>query len=305
MKNSHAGTTVTAHIINAFVKDGIGGNPAGVVFDADNLSEADMQHVAGKIGFSETAFVSASDEAGFRLDFFTPNRRIAHCGHATIATFAYLAETGRLGDGVSSKMTVDGPRKIIIKGKQAFMEQTAPSYRASDEWSADGVSLEDVMNSLGLTEADMVDDVKPKLVNTGNSFIVFPVRNEEILAGITPDQDAISAISEKLDLIGYYVFVLSPSSSASHATTRMFGPRYAIPEEAATGMAAGPLGCFLYDVMGIKETHIEIDQGYFMAPASPSVIAVDLDVDASGAIVGLTAGGYGRSVSEMEIAIDR
>jgi len=305
MNESHVNMTVTAHIINAFVKNGTGGNPAGVVFDADRLSEEDMQQVAGKVGFSETAFVSASDEAGFRLDFFTPNRRIAHCGHATIATFAYLAETGRLGEGETSKMTVDGPRKIIIKGKQAFMEQTAPSYRAADEWAADGVSLEDVMTSLGLTESDMVEDVKPQLVNTGNSFIIFPVRNEEILAGIIPDQDAISAISEKLDLIGYYVFALSPSSSASHATTRMFGPRYAIPEEAATGMAAGPLGCFLYDVMGIKETHMEIDQGNFMTPASPSVIAVDLDVDASGAIVGLTAGGYGRSISELEISIDR
>lgn len=305
MNDTHVKTTVTAHVINAFVKDGSGGNPAGVVFDADNLSEADMLHVAGKIGFSETAFVSASDEAGFRLDFFTPNRRIAHCGHATIATFAYLAETGRLGEGVTSKMTVDGPRKIIIKGKQAFMEQMAPSYRTSDEWSADDVSLEDVMNSLGLTEADMIGGVKPQLVNTGNSFIIFPVRNEEILAGIIPNHDAISAISDKLDLIGYYVFVLSPSSSASHATTRMFGPRYAIPEEAATGMAAGPLGCFLYDVMGIKDTHMEIDQGDFMTPASPSVIAVDLDIDASGAIAGLTAGGFGRSIREMEIVIDR
>lgn len=304
MNKAHADPSVTAHIINGFVKDGIGGNPAGVVFDADTLSDADMQHVAGKIGLSETAFVSSSDQAGFRLDFFTPNRRIAHCGHATIACFAYMAETGRVAEGITSKMTVDGPRKIIIKGQQAFMEQVAPTYRAPDDWSVAGVTLKDVMGSLGLTEADTIDGVKPQLVNTGNSFIIVPVENEEILAGITPDQAAISEISEKLDLIGYYVFVASPASSASHATARMFGPRYAIPEESATGMAAGPLGCFLHDVMGIKESHMDIDQGYFMTPASPSAIAVDLNVDASGSITGLTAGGYGRSMREMEIVLE-
>lgn len=300
----HAQTKITARIVNGFVKDGTGGNPAGVVFDADELSDADMLQIAGKIGLSETAFVSSSDEAGFRFDFFTPNRRIAHCGHATIAAFAHMAETGRVAEGVTSKMTVDGPRKIIIKGQQAFMEQVAPTYRGPDAWTADGVTMKDVLASLGLTDADMVDAVEPQLVNTGNSFIIVPVKSEDILAGIEPDQRAIADISEKLDLIGYYVFVLSPSSSASFATARMFGPRYAIPEESATGMAAGPLACFLYDIMGIKETHMDIDQGYFMTPPSPSVIAVDLEVDASGAITGLTAGGSARSMREMEIVLD-
>ncbi|MEO1159208.1 MAG: PhzF family phenazine biosynthesis protein [Pseudomonadota bacterium] len=304
MNNVHVQTKVTARIVNGFVKDGTGGNPAGVVFDADGLSDAEMLQIAGKIGLSETAFVSSSDEAGFRFDFFTPNRRIAHCGHATIAAFAHMAETGRVSEGVTSKMTVDGPRKIIIKGEQAFMEQLAPKYRAPVDWSGDGVTLQDVRDSLGLSDADMVDGVDPQLVNTGNSFIIVPVANEDVLAGIVPDQRAISDISEKLDLIGYYVFVLSPSSSASHATARMFGPRYAIPEESATGMAAGPLACFLYDVMGIKETHMDIDQGDFMVPPSPSAIAVDLDIDAHGAITGLTAGGSARSMREMEIILD-
>ncbi|WP_299831179.1 PhzF family phenazine biosynthesis protein [uncultured Roseobacter sp.] len=297
-------TKVTAHIVNGFVKNGTGGNPAGVVFDADHLTDEDMLQIAAKIGLSETAFVSSSDKAGFRLDFFTPNRRIAHCGHATIAAFAHMAETGAVAEGETSKMTVDGPRKIIIKGEQAFMEQIAPSYETPAQWSGKGVSLPDVLRSLGLGEADMMEGVDPQLVNTGNSFVVVPVKNEDVLAGITPDLDAISAISDKLDLIGYYVFATSPRSSSSHATTRMFAPRYAIPEEAATGMAAGPLGCFLYDVMGIKETHMTIDQGDFMTPASPSTIMVDLTLDTTGAITSLTAGGYGRSMRQMEIELE-
>ena len=91
--------TIQVGVVNAFVVDGQGGNPAGVVLDADDLSETDMQAVAARVGLSETAFVSRSDIAGFKLDFFTPNRRIAHCGHATIATFSHLAAQGRVTDG--------------------------------------------------------------------------------------------------------------------------------------------------------------------------------------------------------------
>ena len=296
-------TEITAHIVNGFVADGKGGNPAGVVIDADGLSEDQMQEITKKIGLSETAFVSSSNEADYKLDFFTPNRRIAHCGHATIAAFSYLAQTGRVAQGETSKMTVDGLRKIIIRDEQAFMEQIAPNYQSSDGWGSSGVVLHDVLSSVGLRAEDLIAGGEPMLVNTGNSFIVIPIKSEAILASIAPDHDAISQISEKLDLIGYYLFVMSPDGAETAATTRMFAPRYAIPEESATGMAAGPLACYLHDIMGIKAAHLEIAQGHFMKPASPSLITVDLETAADGKITRLMAGGSGRSMREMKIEL--
>jgi PhzF family phenazine biosynthesis protein len=71
----------------AFSIDRMGGNPAGVVLNADNFTNNEKQAIATQAGLSEVAFVSSSTEADFKLDFFTPNRQIAHCGHATIATF--------------------------------------------------------------------------------------------------------------------------------------------------------------------------------------------------------------------------
>ena len=296
-------TEITAHIVNGFVADGKGGNPAGVVIDADGLSEDQMLEITKKIGLSETAFVSSSNEADYKLDFFTPNRRIAHCGHATIAAFSYLAQTGRVAQGETSKMTVDGLRKIIIRDEQAFMEQIAPNYQSSDGWGSSGVVLQDVLSSVGLRAGDLIVGGEPMLVNTGNSFIVIPIKSEAILASIAPVHGAISQISEKLDLIGYYLFAMSPDGAETAATTRMFAPRYAIPEESATGMAAGPLACYLHDIMGIKAAHLRIAQGHFMKPASPSLITVDLETAADGKITSLMAGGFGRSMREMKIEL--
>ena len=295
--------SISVGVVNAFVVDGQGGNPAGVVLDADDLSEADMQAVAARVGLSETAFVSRSDIAGFRLDFFTPNRRIPHCGHATIATFSRLAELGRVTDGETSKQTVDGPRKIFIRDGMAYMEQLAPVYRRSDDWGTEGVSASQVLASVGLA-SDRVDPrFPPVVVSTGNGMMYVGVRSGADLRDLVPDMAAISDISEKLDLVGYYIFTTDPGATGEDATARMFGPRFAIEEEAATGMAAGPLACLLHDSLPEKKATWIIEQGHYMTPPSPSRITVELDRDGD-RITGLLAGGHGRLMREMTVTLD-
>lgn len=294
--------TVPVQIVNAFVKNGQGGNPAGVVLDADQYSDAQKLTIAQKVGLSETAFVSKSDTCGIKLDFFTPTKRIAHCGHATIATFSYLAELERFGDGETSKETVDGPRKIILDHGMAYMEQLAPTYTPASKWADQGVTLCDVLKSLAITSDDLDDRARPVLVNTGNNFIVIALKDQATLANITPDQDAINAISEKLDLIGYYIFTTETNDAGIDATTRMFAPRYGITEEAATGMAAGPLACVLHDLLDIKKDSFLIAQGEFMTEPSPSQIKVTLEIK-DDRITGLLAGGQGKVMKNLEIAL--
>jgi PhzF family phenazine biosynthesis protein len=93
-------------VVNAFVDGERGGNPAGVVLQADALSAAQKQAIAAQVGLSETAFVSCSQSAAFKLEFFTPTRQIAHCGHATVAAFSLLRQLGLVGEGWSNKETI-------------------------------------------------------------------------------------------------------------------------------------------------------------------------------------------------------
>ncbi|MFS4445434.1 PhzF family phenazine biosynthesis protein [Maribacter sp. 2307UL18-2] len=288
---------VIVQIINAFAVDGKGGNPAGVVLDADNLSNAEKLKISKKVGLSETAFVSRSETADFKLEFFTPTKQIVHCGHATVATFSYLKQIGTLKDDYSSKETIDGKRGIEMMGELAFMEQLAPKY--VDVSEKEGL----ILKSLGLVKNDLIPDAPIKLVNTGNSFIVIPVKNVAILRGLTPNFDLISEISEVFDLIGYYVFTTDMDNNYYDATSRMFGPRYGILEESGTGMAAGPLGCYLYDILKINKQRFKIEQGKFMNEPSPSLIVVDLSIE-NERITGLMAGGKGILDKKIEIKLD-
>jgi PhzF family phenazine biosynthesis protein len=287
---------IQAHIINAFDHDSAGGNPAAVVLDADALLPAQKQKVAARLGLSETAFVSRSGLADFKLEFFTPNRQIAHCGHATIATFSYLRQIGRVKVGPSSKETIDGRRDILIEGNAAFMEQRSPVYDIHA-----GAAPVRIRASLGLAQEALAEQHPPIVCSTGARFLLVALRDRQAMQLVVPDFGKIHAISEELDLIGFYLWC--PAQGDCAATTRMFAPRYGITEESGTGMAAGPLGCYLHDFAGVAGPEILIEQGAFMAPPSNSRLTVKLEVRPK-IIERLFVGGTARHVRTVEVAFD-
>lgn len=285
---------VNAKVLNAFSVNNQGGNPAAVVFDAQALTAQQKQAIASKLGLSETAFVSPSTVAEFKLDFFTPTKQIPHCGHATIGTFTYLKKNGLIKGDHSSKETIDGTREIIFKGEFAYMEQTSPTYIDVDN------ELQNILDSLNLSKEQLQNDLKPQIVSTGNRFLIVPVRDESIISALTPNFDAISALSETFNLIGFYVYSAS-NNTQMQATSRMFGPYYGIPEESATGMAAGPLACYLYKYIHTRQHQFLIEQGRFMKVPSPSLLHADLNIQ-TGLIQSVYVGG--DAFLSHEIVVD-
>ncbi len=289
-------TKISVKILTAFTDGGKGGNPAGVVLDADQLTHNQKLAIAGKVGLSETAFVSASKVAAYKLDFYTPNKQIPHCGHATIATFSYLKHLGIIKTGESSKETIDGVRAIKLQGNLAFMEQSPPRFVELTH------HMDLVLNSLGLIPDDLLPGALPMIVNTGNSFLLIPVKNSGILKSIIPHHEHISTLSEDFDLIGFYVFSRDTAIPGRDASSRMFAPRYQIYEESGTGMAAGPLACYLHRILKVKQRRFLIEQGHFMAVPSPSLILVDL-ATVGESITGVMAGGKGMPLREIVVEI--
>ena len=289
---------VLVQTVAAFPDGERGGNPAGVVVDANGLSREQKQTVARRVGLSETAFVSISSIASCKLDFFTPTRQIPHCGHATIAAFYLLRQLGLVDDGPHSKETIDGTRRIQVDGGVVFMEQRAPRYAPVPVESGMG---ERVLTALAISRDRLADGPGPFVVDTGNAFLVLPL-DEPSLARLRPDLDLIEAISGELDLIGFYPFSSQTRGVGRHASARMFAPRFGIPEEAATGAAAGGLACYLRDKLGVEDRRILVEQGRLMESPSPSLLTIDLTLE-SGSVSSLMVGGTARPLSRLRIEV--
>ena len=291
--------TVTVELVEAFVDGGAGGNVAGMVVEgAIDLSPTQRQEIAGRVAVSETAFVLPSATADYKLEFYTPTRPIPHCGHATVGTFARLAESGRLPRVEVVNETVDGPRRIHIEGTRAFLEQVPAELTRLDK----PTTLE-VLDSLGITMGQLLPDGAPFLANNGNRSILIGISDLDVLRSLRPDMARIEAITNRLQSVCYYAFSLKSVAGGRDASARMFGPAYGIQEESATGMAAGPLACWLDSKGGGQRREFKLEQGYLMSPASPSLILAKPERSGS-QLAAMWIGGSARVRGVRQIQVD-
>ncbi len=294
--------TISAHLVYALTDAEQGGNPAAVVLQADQLTHDQKQTLARQLNVSETAFVSASGCATVKLEFFTPAQQIAHCGHATVASFALLHQLQQLQPGWHRKETIDGMRRVQISANVVMMEQSAPEYEPLPLASP---LRQQICQALGIASSDLLIADAPNLciISTGNRFLLVALADPAILAKIQADQAALLKLSEQLKLVGIYPFALSPVNTGFHACARMFAPRYGIPEESATGTAAGPLACYLANYLHLKTDLYRIQQGIHMTPPAPSAIEVRLEWQDQ-QIRSLMAGGRARIAETIQLILE-
>ncbi len=278
-----------AYILNAFAINTKGGNGAGVVLEADNLSHDEMLSIANSIGLSETAFVSKSEKADFKVRFFTPTSEVDLCGHATVATFHILHKEGLLC-GNYTQETKAGVLNIKVDKKgEVFMEQTLPKHYDVKDKQA-------ILTSLNLCEEDLLP-LPIEVVSTGVRDIIIPVKDINILKNIKPDFNKISQVSEVNNVLGYHVFTLDTNNAI--ASTRNFAPFCGIDEECATGTSNGALACYLYKHHMLENyENLVFEQGYFMS--QPSEIKVTLEV-LNNKITKVLVGGNSSNIKEIVI----
>lgn len=256
---------ITTYRLSSFSKTVEGGNPAGVVLNADSLDEKSMLEISSKIGYSETAFVSQSKVADYKVRFFTPVKEVDLCGHATIATFNLLRDLHILSCGEYTQETKAGVLKIIVNDNDVFMEQNKPVF-------FDIISLEEI-NKCFESDLTNIDNQPIQIVSTGMRDIMLPVKNLGILNKLQPKFDEIIMLSNKYDVSGIHVFTQEGITNAN-AVCRNFAPRDGINEEAATGTSNGALACYLSRYSNDTNIRYLFKQGYSMN--KPSEIKVEL-----------------------------
>ncbi|MEH6419937.1 PhzF family isomerase [Pseudomonas sp. CGJS7] len=233
--------------VDAFTREAFTGNPAGVVLDADGLSDAQMQAIAREFNNSETAFVLSprDDSHALWLRYFTPTTEVPVCGHATVA--AHYARAVELGLPATSlrQLTGVGVMQIDIEPDGAgdyrvWMRQNPPQF---------GPALSDsecaaLVAALGI-DADELGDGPVEIVSTGHSKVMVPLRRRERMDRLAPDLPALAALSRRIGCNGFHVFALDAPAPGVLAHGRMFAPAIGIAEDPVTGNANGPLGAYL------------------------------------------------------------
>ena len=230
--------------VDAFTTELFGGNPAGVVTDAKCLPDEFKQKIAKEMNLSETAFVSHSDAADFKVQFFTPNAEVDLCGHATIATFATLYEEGKLSPtkSIFYQETKAGvlPVEIVKENDQTIfmMTQAAPQMQEVD------LSRADIAAGLGLTVNDLLP-IQPMKVSTGLWWLVVGINSLARLDSAKPDFAAIENMSKKSGVVGFVPFCLETAQPNRSFHMRAFAPLVGVNEDPVCGTGTGCIAAYI------------------------------------------------------------
>lgn len=239
--------------VDAFTKIPFGGNPAGVVTDANELDDELKQKIAREMNLSETAFVSKSDVADFKVQFFTPRFEVDLCGHATIGTFSALYEEGRLDPNKTvyyqeTKAGVLPVELMEINGENIFMmTQAVPKFEKIEE------DRELIAGLMGLGSNDLLDIPITK-VSTGIWWMPVGVKTLDALINAKFDFKAIEEISQKYNIIGITPFCLDTLDNKYSYHVRAIAPYVGVKEDPVCGTGNGCVSSYI-----IKNSLIRCD----------------------------------------------
>lgn len=283
--------------VDAFTKIPFGGNPGGVVTYADCISDEQKQKIAREMNVSETAFVSKSDIADFKIRYFTPMNEVDLCGHCTIATFSALEEEGRLdlSKNVFTQETKSGvlPVEVMeILGEKVFMmTQAVPKFETLE------IDRGFVSGIIGLKETDLLD-VPIMKVSTGIWWMVVGVKELNKLANVKPDFKAIEAVSADNNVIGITPFCLETFNPMYNYHMRTFAPYVGVNEDPVCGTGNGCVSSYIVHnglVSNSEEVKLIGEQG--IEVGRPGCVHVNIK-QKDGNIIATKAGGTAVTVLE-------
>ena len=233
--------------IDSFTKEKFAGNPAGVITNADGLTDFEMQKIARELNNSETAFIFSSDnkEYDVHIRFFTPIAEVPICGHATIAAHYIRAIEKQLNSTRVYHKTGAGilPVDIIKENEDYKIIMTQGKIEFGN--IINGTSREQLLAALNIENSDLMPDYKVQIVSTGHSKVMIGIKDIEMLHALQPNYDELSKLSKVIECNGYYVFTINPEENDILIHGRMFAPAIGINEDPVTGNANGPLGAYL------------------------------------------------------------
>jgi trans-2,3-dihydro-3-hydroxyanthranilate isomerase len=233
-------------VADVFTDTALTGNQLAVFTDGRDVDEALMQKLAKEMNFSETVFVLPSEDGGHaRIRIFTPAAELPFAGHPVLGSAYVLAAPMQLGEIRLETGAGVVPVRLEREGARitfGWMSQPIPKHEPFDK-------ADDVQELLGIRSQLPVE-----LYHQGPGFAYFELESKEALAALTPDFGALGRITD----YGISCF----AGSGTDWKTRMFAPASGVPEDPATGSAAGPLTMHLarHGRVGFDE-EIEISQG--------------------------------------------
>ena len=282
-------------IVDVFGERSLTGNPLAVVDLSTGGYAVDdgwLAAVAREFNQAETTFVLPGTDTADRVlrSFTMGGVEVYGAGHNALGAWWWLLDSGRVTAPGRDLVQRIGPLDLAVEVQAdgwLAMRQRAPRFGSTGDAAV-------VAGALGLAAGDVRDTPAPRVVDTGAGHLMVLAAAREVLGRAAPDAGRLVAAAEAAGAEGVYLAWADPGAAVAHA--RFFNPGAGLPEDSATGTAAGPLAAYLHDA-GLAGAELTVYQGEDMG--RPSTLRVTLADDGAPVLAG-----RGFTTMEGELRID-
>jgi len=248
---------------DVFSSTALEGNSLAVLFDACELTDAEMQAIAKETNLSETTFILPREpdverERGVRVRIFTVEEELPFAGHPTLGTaFALRADTGTSEINLELNVGKVPVRFEDKNGDPPFgeMTQNDPVFGTVHDRDA-------VARATGLNASDFDPSFPIQTVSTGLPFTIAPLKSLAVIQNL---RVTVHQATEYLQKSGgkFFYFVSRETvdpSAGLHARMMFYNG-----EDPATGSAAGCTAAWMVQHgVAQPDQRILIEQGVEM-----------------------------------------
>jgi trans-2,3-dihydro-3-hydroxyanthranilate isomerase len=284
---------LTFYIVDVFAEEKYAGNQLAIVRGGAGLPDEGLQKMALEMNYSETAFVLSEEETegGYDVRIFTPGDEVPFAGHPTLGT-AYVIQHEILTSPVESvTLKLKAGELPVTFGEVLWMRQLPPTF---------GAILDPALftRTLNLETADLDDRSPVQVVSTGLPALIVPLRDLDALRRCKVDWERYTEVAGP----GKNLYVFCPEShddGPGDLSARMFANDLGVPEDPATGSAAGCLAAYLleHSYLGTDAVDVRVEQGYEIG--RPSLLYLQAERDGEKIIVNV--GGKVQMVARGEL----
>jgi trans-2,3-dihydro-3-hydroxyanthranilate isomerase len=232
-------------VVDVFTDTPLTGNQLAVFTDGRDVDDETMQALAREMAFSESVFVLPAEKDGHaRIRIFTPASELPFAGHPTLGSAFVLAQPLQLAEIRLETDSGTVPVRLEREGARisfGWMTQPVPRWRVYER-------ADELLAVLGVESELPVD-----WYDLGPSHVFVALRSADEVAALRPNFQ---------ELVDFGTGINCFAAFDGHWKTRMFAPADGVPEDPATGSAAGPLAVHLLRHGRIASgDEIEIEQG--------------------------------------------
>jgi trans-2,3-dihydro-3-hydroxyanthranilate isomerase len=249
---------LTFYIVDVFAEQKYAGNQLAIIRGGASLPDERLQKIALEMNYSETAFVLSekATEGGYDVRIFTPGGEVPFAGHPTLGT-AYVIQHEILTSPVESvTLKLKAGDIPVTFGEVLWMRQLPPTFGAI-------LDSAQFARTLNLETADLGDRSPVQVVSTGLPALIVPLSDLDALQRCMVDWERYREVAGP----GKNLYAFCPEShddGPGDLSARMFANDLGVPEDPATGSAAGCLAAYLleHSYLGTDSVDVRVEQGY-------------------------------------------